>query len=117
MEHRKSPRIEGQLSILVYKRGLPVGTGQIRDASRRGVFIKTDYRDVRLNQPLQLAFQLPESRDSQHTLTGHVVRHSEHGFGLDFDSANNDHQAIFQLILWLNGGEPGAPDRPKRRLH
>lgn len=39
MEHRLSQRIEGELPILVYKRGMPVATGAIKDASRRGLFI------------------------------------------------------------------------------
>ena len=102
MEHRLSQRTEGQLPILVYKRGIPVGTGQIRDASRRGVFVTTEYNDVRLNQTLQLAFRLPEFADDQQTLNAHVVRRSEHGFGLDFDSTENNARAIFALILWLN---------------
>jgi len=110
MEHRLSQRIEGQLPILVYKRGMPVGTGQIRDASRRGVFVTTEYNDVRLNQTLQLAFRLPEMADNQQTLNAHVVRRSEHGFGLDFDGAENNARAIFALILWLNEHASEAVD-------
>jgi len=102
MEHRLSQRIEGQLPILVYKKGMPVGTGKIRDASRRGVFVTTDYNDVRLNQAIELAFRLPEIADGQQTLTAHVVRRSDNGFGLDFDGAENNARAIFALILWLN---------------
>ena len=70
-----------------------------------------------MNQPLQLAFRLPEPTDSQRTLTGHVVRHSEHGFGLDLDGADNDHQAIFELILWLNGHGPDPTDTGRNHLH
>ncbi|MGM0952326.1 MAG: PilZ domain-containing protein [Pseudomonadota bacterium] len=102
MEHRLSQRIEGQLPILVYKKGMPVGTGKIRDASRRGVFITTDYSDVRLNQTIQLAFRLPEVADGQQTLNAHVVRRAEDGLGLDFDGVENNAGAIFALILWLN---------------
>lgn len=101
MEHRLSQRIEGQLPILVYRKGMPVGTGNIRDASRRGVFITTDYNDVRLNQTIELAFRLPESEALQ-TLNAHVVRRSADGLGLDFDGSENNTRAIFSLILWLN---------------
>lgn len=106
MEHRLSQRIEGQLPILVYKRGMPVGTGKIRDASRRGVFINTDYSDVQLNQTIQLAFRLPEIADGQQILNAHVVRRAEGGLGLDFDGADNNAGAIFALILWLNDHSP-----------
>lgn len=117
MEHRLSQRIEGQLPILVYKKGMPVGTGKIRDASRRGLFIITDYGDVQLNQIIQLAFRLPEVADGQQTLNAHVVRRAEDGLGLDFDGLDNNAGAIFALILWLNDHSPVTSDEETRRLH
>lgn len=117
MEHRLSQRIEGQLPILVYKKGMPVGTGEIKDASRRGVFITTDYNDVRLNQTIQLSFRLPEITDDQQTLNAHVVRRSADGFGLDFDSAANNTRAIFALILWLNENTSQAHDSEGQSHH
>ncbi len=117
MEHRLSQRIEGQLPILVYKRGMPVGTGEIRDASRRGVFVTTDYSDVRLNQAIQLAFRLPELADGQQTLNAYVVRRSANGFGLDFDGAENNARAIFALILWLNDHTSATHDNDGQSHH
>ena len=110
MEHRLSQRIEGQLPILVYKKGMPVGTGEIKDASRRGVFVTTDYNNVRLNQTIQLGFRLPEITEGHQTLTAHVVRRSKDGFGLDFDGAENNTRAIFSLIMWLNENAHAAQD-------
>jgi len=64
MEHRLSKRITTDLDLLVYKRGMPVATGKIRDASRKGLFILTDYTDVQLNQELEieLRFRLSAKR-------------------------------------------------------
>lgn len=101
MEHRLSQRIEGDLPILVYKRGMPVGTGEIRDASRRGLFIATEYTDVRLNQTIQLAFRFPDLPDGHRTLSAHVVRRSDGGLGVDFDGADNDARTISELMIWL----------------
>lgn len=102
MEHRLSQRIVGELPILVYKRGMPVATGQIQDASRRGLFIVTDYSDVRLNQTIELAFRYPEQRGQGHrVLTAHVVRRSGAGLGVDFDGVDNDALAVAELLSWL----------------
>ncbi|GGC71365.1 PilZ domain-containing protein [Marinobacter halophilus] len=102
MEHRLSQRVEGELSILVYKRGLPVATGEIQDASRRGLFVATDYNDIRLNQTIQLAFRYPEQQGHRHRLlTAHVVRRSTKGLGLDFDGVDNDALAVTELVDWL----------------
>lgn len=102
MEHRLSQRTEGELSILVYKRGIPVAIGQIQDASRRGLFIATDYNDVRLNQTIELAFRYPEKHGRGHrVLAAHVVRRSSSGLGLDFDGVDNDAITVAELIDWL----------------
>jgi len=102
MEHRLSKRVPGKLSILVYKRGMPVATGQVRNASRRGVFISTDYDDVNLNQTLELELCYPEKTEKPlRRLKAHVVRKSRNGLGLDFDGVENDALGISKLINWL----------------
>lgn len=102
MEHRLSQRIEGELPILVYKRGMPVATGQIQDASRRGLFVATDYADIRLNQPIQLAFKLPDQgQDCHRVLNAHVIRRSSGGLGLGFEGTDNEVDVITELVHWL----------------
>lgn len=102
MEHRLSQRVQGKLGLLVYRRGMPVATGQIRDASKRGLFIATDYTDVQLNQILELEFRFPEKQEKQfRRLKAHVVRKSDDGIGLDFEGVDNDGFAISALIQWL----------------
>ncbi|MFN2359873.1 MAG: PilZ domain-containing protein [Marinobacter sp.] len=103
MEHRLSKRIEGKLGLLVYKRGMPVATGQIRDASKRGLFIATDYTDVQLNHTLELEFRLPDKQEKQfRKLKAHVVRKSDKGIGVDFEGVENDSFTISSMIQWLN---------------
>lgn len=102
MEHRLSKRIHGKLGLLVYKRGMPVATGQIRDASKRGLFIATDYTDVQLNQTLELEFRFPDKHEKQfRRLTAHVVRKSDKGIGVDFEGVENDSFTVSSLIQWL----------------
>lgn len=102
MEHRLSKRISGKLGLLVYRRGMPVATGQIRDASKRGLFVATDYSDVQLNQTLEVEFLFPDRLGKQfRRLKAHVVRKSDNGLGIDFEGVENDTFTISWLIQWL----------------
>jgi hypothetical protein len=103
MEHRLSKRVQGKLGLLVYKRGMPVATGQIRDASKRGLFIATDYTDIQLNQTLELEFRFPDTQEKQfRRLKAHVVRKSDKGLGVDFEGVENDSFTISSMVQWLN---------------
>lgn len=102
MEHRLSKRVQGKLGLLVYKRGMPVATGQIRDASKRGLFIATDYTDIQLNQTVELEFRFPDTQESRfRRLKAHVVRKSDRGLGVDFEGVENDSFTISSLLQWL----------------
>ena len=102
MEHRLSKRVQGKLGLLVYKRGMPVATGQIRDASKRGLFIATDYTDVQLNQTVELEFRFPDQQEKRfRRLKAHVVRKSDRGLGVDFEGVENDSFTISYLVQWL----------------
>lgn len=99
MEHRLSKRVPGKLGLLVYKRGMPVATGQIRDASKQGLFIATDYTDVQLNQTVEIEFQFPERKEGRfRRLKAHVVRKSPKGLGVDFEGVDNDAFTISSLL-------------------
>lgn len=117
MEHRLSKRVEGELPILVYKRGMPVATGKIQDASRRGLFVATEFTNVRLNQTIQLSFRLPDQQLGHQTLTAQVVRRSTDGLGLDFDGADNDARVIAELMIWLRNHASEAVMTGRQRIH
>lgn len=103
MEHRLSKRIPGKLKLLIYKRGIPVATGQICDVSRRGLFIATDYLDIQLNQTLEIEVQFPEKSDKRFIrLKAYVVRKIDKGLGLDFGETNGDAFAISSLMHYLD---------------
>ncbi len=102
MEYRLSKRITGKLGLLLYKRNMPVATGQIRDASERGLFIATSYTDVQLNQTLELEFRFPDKYENSFLkLRGLVVRKSDQGLGVDFSGVENDGFTISALLSWL----------------
>lgn len=102
MEHRLSQRTSGRLPILVYRKGLPIATGQVRNASRVGLYVATDYTDVPLNQTLELEFRYPDNKDHQRRrLRVHVVRKDDKGLGLDFAGLDNNGLTISSLVDWL----------------
>jgi|TARA_R110001592_G_scaffold17015_1_gene72143 hypothetical protein len=116
MEHRLSKRVQGKLGLLVYKRGMPVATGQIRDASKRGLFIATDYTDVQLNQTVELEFRFPDTQEKRfRRLKAHVVRKSDRGLGVDFEGVENDSFTISSLINWLKNHHMPVNYFPARR--
>ncbi len=54
MEHRYSKRFSTDQKTLIFRNGLPVAIGRIRNVSRGGVFVKTDMPLVDINQTLEL---------------------------------------------------------------
>ncbi|GGE73564.1 hypothetical protein GCM10011533_27470 [Streptosporangium jomthongense] len=103
MEHRLSKRIPGELKLLIYRRGMPVATGRIKDASKQGLFINTDYNDIQLNQMLEVEFRFPGNPDKQLCrIKAHVVRMADEGLGVDFGETNRDALTISKLVRWLS---------------
>ena len=116
MEHRLSKRVQGKLGLLVYKRGMPVATGLIRDASKRGLFIATDYTDIQLNQTVELEFRFPDTQEKRfRRLKAHVVRKSDKGLGVDFEGVENDSFTISSLMHWLKSHHMSVNYFPVRR--
>ena len=116
MEHRLSKRMPGKLKLLIYRRGMPVATGEIRDASKRGLFIATDYIDVQLNQVLEIELRFPESSQNRFfRIKAHVVRKLDKGLGVEFGESNNDALAISSLMQWLGKHPTASPYIPALR--
>ena len=86
MEHRHHARMEMDVPMLIYRSGIPVAIGRIRDASRGGVFVQTGYAELRLNQQLEVEFCVSEA-DSVAALRvrAHVRRCDAGGIALEVD--------------------------------
>lgn len=54
MEHRYEPRFPADHKLLVFRHGVPVATGIMSNFSRGGVFVKTDFNQIDINQSLDL---------------------------------------------------------------
>ena len=98
MEHRCGQRVAATLKLFIYKRAVPVAVGWVRDLSRKGLFIETDYRDLNLHQPLELEFATrAQSGGKRMRVLGRVVRKSTGGVAVEIDA---DHGAS---VTAMNG--------------
>lgn len=54
MEHRYDKRFPADHKTLIFKNGMPVGFGRVRNFSRGGIFIKTEFNAIDVNQSLEI---------------------------------------------------------------
>ena len=100
MEHRHHLRVPVGLKTLIYRRGLPVATGLIRNASRCGAFLETECPELRQNQHLQFEFRLSgEGVGTRHRVTAHVLRHAHEGVALEIDEADRNSTLALSLLV------------------
>ncbi len=87
MEHRCSRRIPLNINALIYKHGAPVAMGRIKNGSSHGLYLETDYQDVRELQKLELEVLLGERLKGDHhcRVAALVVRKSVTGLGLEME--------------------------------
>lgn len=108
MEHRYSPRILADHKLLIYKRSVPVALGRLRDINRDGLFIRSDYADIAVNQPLEIEFLSAASqRIGNGRFKSIVVHRRANGFGVEIaeDSSGNPYDLMMSLI---ESTAPGA---------
>lgn len=93
--------------MLIYRRGLPVATGRIRDASAVGVFVETGYAELREHQRLEFEWVAPTgSGEMRHRVPAHVRRCGPGGVALEIDDA--DARIAVAMGALLRGSHAGA---------
>lgn len=87
MEHRYSERVDVDLRAAVYKRGIAVGTGRIKNGSKQGLYLETGYDDVNLLQKLviEVVVHVAPQQTQRYELETIVVRKSSEGLGLELE--------------------------------
>jgi hypothetical protein len=96
--------------MLIYRRGMPVATGRIRDASRSGVFVETSYAELREHQSLEFEFRMPDCARERLRVAAHVRRCVNDGLALELDEADRDSlHAIGTLLDARAAPQPAYP--------
>lgn len=109
MEHRCSDRRRADIKILIYRYGIPVAIGRIKNGNRYGLFIDSDLTDVRPLQQLGIEILVyRNAKKLQRFKFESMVTHTnEHGFGVELDALSDE--AGNQLLEMLHA----APVTPK----
>ena len=88
MEHRHHQRVAVDIKAFIYQRGLPVATARIRDASRRGFFIETDYGELQAHQRVLCELHPGEAPGGPRRVVVCVVRCSREGAGVELEEGD-----------------------------
>lgn len=123
MEHRKTKRVPAQIHVLLYQRGLPAAVAMVRNISKCGMFVATDFDDIDINQKVDVEFRLDgESTErSQHQWVGaQVVRKTDFGLALECDDDSNNFcsAAVTEVFHWLSSAsQRGAEEAVATRRY
>ncbi len=114
MEHRYSVRVTTTINAVIVRQGVPVAMGRIRDCSKTGFFIETDYDDVSLLQHLDIELQDREPgktpKIKRHRYRTQVVRRAADGLGLEIE-ASRSKSANLLLRSILESARHGDSDK------
>lgn len=89
MEHRYNPRVPTNIKLLIYKRGIPIATGFVRNVSRGGLLIETDLRHVSVHERLEvelLSRLIPQGQRLR--FNTRVAHKAAQGYGLELDEVS-----------------------------
>lgn len=98
MEHRCTERYASDLSILIYQHKFPVAIGRIRNGSRLGIFIETDFANIDCEH--QVSLEIPLNRNSANKvqrveMKALVVHKTKKGFGVELDIKTQEQTDVF----------------------
>jgi hypothetical protein len=111
MEHRCTDRIASELKILIYKHNRPVAIGRVKNGSRSGVFVETDFVDVDCEHHIKLEILLNKTNSAKLQrieMNAIVIHKTPRGFGAEVDFQNAAHADMF--IEMLGGVQVSVPD-------
>lgn len=111
MEHRYSKRIIANLQALIYKSGLPIAIGRVRNVSKHGVFVDCAPDIAVLNQPLRIDFFASGRRMERSTgFMCFVVRKEIEGLALClFDECQPAYAKYTESIVTQPNSPPIIP--------
>jgi len=105
MEHRCTTRINSELKLLIYKHNFPVAIGRVKNGSRYGVFVETDFMEIDCEHQLKLEVLLDKNSGTKFQrieMEALVIHKTGKGFGAEIDFPNSVHGDIFYEILQGN---------------
>ncbi|MFO1387679.1 hypothetical protein [Cellvibrio sp.] len=100
MEHRCTERITGDLKVLIHRYNQPIAIGRIKNGSRLGVFVETEFADIGCEQQLRLEIVANRQyRQPLITMNALVIHKTEKGFGAELDLDSFEQNDLFMKML------------------
>ena len=115
MEHRCSERVTTDFKVLIYKMGVPVAIGRLKNGSKLGFFVETDFADINVLQPLDIEVLLQQGSHNleRYRYTSRVIRKAETGLGLELEYMSPEaEQALDDLLRSLPARQSTSAERP-----
>jgi hypothetical protein len=114
MEHRYSARAQTDTKLLIYRHALPVAIGRATDVSAHGIFVESDYRQISVNQPLEIEFlRRGASPNGFLRYKAYVVHKTCEGFGL---AISDEYAASYRALLSAHDLLTAAPRAAAMRV-
>ncbi|GGY70770.1 hypothetical protein GCM10011613_14090 [Cellvibrio zantedeschiae] len=111
MEHRCTERISSELKILIYKHNHPIAIGRVKNGSRTGVFVETDFVDIDCEHQLKLEVLLNKNNATKLQrieMKAIVIHKTSKGFGAEVDFQNTAQADVF--VEMLRGTQVGLAE-------
>src|SRR5690606_22937662 len=101
MEHRCGERMDVDLKTTIFKQGIMVGKGRIKNGSAYGLYLETAYSDANILQKLALEVVLqPTPQETvSHKIHAIVTRKSASGLGLELETIGEQDSAIMSKLI------------------
>lgn len=101
MEHRYSDRVVTDLKVLIYKSGMPVAIGRVKNGSKLGFFVETDFAAINVLQSLDVEILLYRNPHKilRHKYTTRVIRKAATGLGLELESVSAELDRVLGDLL------------------
>lgn len=113
VEHRHRHRVPAFVDVLIYQCGVPSATGTVRNVSRDGLFIHTDFDAVGINQQVDLEFSVSSDGEPRsRRMSAIVLRKTDSGIACECADAEDDSHfiALSDLVSWLKSNRlPHSP--------
>jgi hypothetical protein len=107
VEHRYNPRLPTNIKLLIFRRGIPIATGFVRNISRGGMLIETDLRNVSVHERLEvelLSRLMPHGQRLR--FSTRVAHKAAGGYGLELDELSVATETLSSLLASATASAP-----------
>lgn len=99
MEHRHGQRIDLKGEVQIYKNGLSVAIGEVRNISLTGLFVELSPASFGRHERLEVQFKQQQNNISTNRIPAVVVYCAKDGCGLVLDTSSRQVRQVMSSML------------------